>query len=182
MLYRVHLAWAGYELKTNSKILLICPLKKDQATYKTNFSLQKRWPYKRGTTVLQFPSIKLTTTILLKVAANTHYPNLTFRGPSWSYGSWIYSYLWYQCLYQCLSALKFRGGQFYWWRKPECPEKTTILSRVTNKHYHIMLYRVHLAWAGYELKTSVLIGTDIGTDIIGSCKSNYHTIMTMTAL
>jgi hypothetical protein len=27
----------------------------------------------------------------------------------------------------------YRGGQFYWWRKQEYPEKTTDLPQVTNK-------------------------------------------------
>jgi hypothetical protein len=69
----------------------------------------------------------------------------------------------------------YRGSQLYLRRKPVNPEKTTDPLHVIDKLYHIMLYTS--SWSRFELTTSVVIGTDC----LGSCKSNYHTITATTS-
>jgi hypothetical protein len=64
----------------------------------------------------------------------------------------------------------YRGDQFYWWRKPNDPEKPLTCRTSLTKLYHRMLYTS--PWSRFEFTTSVVIGTDC----IDSCKSNYHTI------
>ena len=73
----------------------------------------------------------------------------------------------------CLTSLStifqlYRGIQFYWWRKPEYRKNTDLL-QVTE----------HLAL--FEIGTHNISTVVIGTDCIGSCKSNYNTITTMTS-
>ena len=71
----------------------------------------------------------------------------------------------------------YRCCQFYCWGKLNYTQKITNILEITDKLYHIMVHRVHLGRSGIQVQTLVVIDTDC----TGSCKSNYHTIMTMTA-
>jgi hypothetical protein len=98
----------------------------------------------------------------------------------WKYFFMRARILWTLCKVQGVTPLStifqlYRGSKFYLWRKPEYQEKTTDLPKVTDKLHHIMLYQMHLAWMGFELTLVV-----ISMYCIGSCKSNYHTRMTIT--
>jgi hypothetical protein len=74
----------------------------------------------------------------------------------------------------------FNNNSVISWRSVLFVEETGVTGenhRSATSHwqtYHIMLCRVHLAWAGFKLTTSVVIGTYCTSN----CKSNYHTITT----
>ena len=67
-----------------------------------------------------------------------------------------------------ISAISWRSLKLV--RETGDQEKTTDLSQVTDKLDHIMFYIS--PWSRFEPTKSGVIGTDF----IGSCKSNFHTI------
>ena len=69
----------------------------------------------------------------------------------------IFCFVWW-CLtplFNNISVISWRSV-FYWRRKPEDSEKTTDMSQVTDKLYHIPVILNTSPWSRFELTTSVV--------------------------
>jgi hypothetical protein len=73
---------------------------------------------------------------------------LKFHWPSYSIRLELWCLTPLSAMFSYILAVSFTGGVTLRTR-----EKTTDLSKVRVKLYHILLYRVHLAWGGFELTT-----------------------------
>ena len=69
----------------------------------------------------------------------------------------------------------YHGGQFYWWRKPEYPEKTMTCRKSLTTFITQSCIEYTLPWVGFKLANIAVIGTDCA----GSCKYTYHMITTV---
>jgi hypothetical protein len=83
------------------------------------------------------------------------------------------------CLVPLSTIFQFyRGGQFYWWRKPEYPEKTTD----TESHWQTLWHNVVSSTPRLSgIRTHNFSDDRHWLHSKGSCKSNHH-MFTMAPL
>ena len=114
--------------------------------------------YTRGTVHISNIQTDLATTAKHKVC---NLDLFVYQNKEWVSFVRIWGWFGWWCLTPLSMLFQlYRGGQVYWWKKPKYTKKTTDLSKVTDKFYHMMLYRAHLFCAGCELTTLVVIVTD----------------------
>ena len=87
------------------------------------------------------------------------------------------------CRVMVINATFNNISTILWWsvlfvEETGVPGENHDLPQVNLSHNSINCIEYTSSWAGFELTTLVVIGTDC----IGSYKSNYHAIMTMMAL
>ena len=145
-------------------------LLKDKTCYfrkrKSQISLKQKHRFKREKNcdclktimlhISKFPTTYGFYEVFIKFAISMLVFKFNLKSHKYSYPFWFF-----KC-FVCLLSGVYRH-----------PEKTSDLSQVTDKLYHILLYTS--PWSKFEL-TSVVIGTDC----TGSCKSNYHELTATT--
>jgi hypothetical protein len=88
-----------------------------------------------------------------------------FFGLVWFYGVQRH----FQQYFSYIVVVSFIGGG------NRSTRRKLVLSQVTDKPYHIMLHRVHLAWVGFKLTTLVVIGANcIGSLVGGRGRKNQR--------
>ena len=85
---------------------------------------------------------------------------------------WFVCFMVFNAIFNNISVISWRSVLLVEETGAPRENHRTVTSHWKTKSHNV----VHLPWSRFELTTSMVIGTDC----IGSCKSNYHTIMATT--